>query len=163
MVKNWRGSGFINISFYLFFFVTCKCRYVKEKNRIFQLFCINRFGISLLHNVLSRSDFGFEFVEIFVIEKRLPALVSRGVDKIALNKFSSFKTLNNLIGIVYYILSLVLYRHCSAFLSSEKRCFFSNSDFPDSPMWGVGDSPSPMRGVGDPPTHRVWIFPQIRS
>ncbi len=31
----------------------------------------------------SRSDFGFEFSETFVIEKRLPASVSRGVDKIA--------------------------------------------------------------------------------
>ncbi len=28
-------------------------------------------------------DFGFEFAEIFVMKKRLPGLLSRGVDKIA--------------------------------------------------------------------------------
>ncbi len=38
---------------------------------IFRGFCINRFGIGPLHCILSRSDFGFEFAEIFVIEKRL--------------------------------------------------------------------------------------------
>jgi hypothetical protein len=49
--------------------------------RIFWGFCINRFGIGPLHQVLSRSDFVFEFAEIFVIKKRLPDLPSRGVDK----------------------------------------------------------------------------------
>ncbi len=29
-------------------------------------------GIGPLHYIASRSDFGFEFAEIFVIEKRLP-------------------------------------------------------------------------------------------
>jgi hypothetical protein len=38
---------------------------------IFWGFCINRFGIGPLHYVLGRSDFGFEFAEIFVIGKRL--------------------------------------------------------------------------------------------
>jgi hypothetical protein len=38
--------------------------------RIFWGFCINRFGISPLHYISSRSDFSFEFSEIFVIEKR---------------------------------------------------------------------------------------------
>jgi hypothetical protein len=46
-------------------------------------FCINRFGICPLHYISSRSDFGFEFAEIFVIEKRLPDSLCRGVDKIA--------------------------------------------------------------------------------
>ncbi len=41
-------------------------------NRIFRGFCINRFGIGPLHYILSRSDFGFEFSEIFLFEKRLP-------------------------------------------------------------------------------------------
>ncbi len=36
--------------------------------RIFWGFCINRFGIGPLN---SRSDFSFEFSELFVIEKRL--------------------------------------------------------------------------------------------
>jgi hypothetical protein len=35
-------------------------------------FCINRSGIGPLHYISSRSDFGFEFAEILVIEKRLP-------------------------------------------------------------------------------------------
>jgi hypothetical protein len=39
--------------------------------RIFWGFCIKRFGIDPLHYFSSRSDFGFEFAEIFVIEKRL--------------------------------------------------------------------------------------------
>ncbi len=48
--------------------------------RIFWGFCINRFGIGPLHYVSSRSDFGFEFPEIFVIEKRLPDSANQGVD-----------------------------------------------------------------------------------
>ncbi len=34
---------------------------------IFWGFCINRFGIGPFHYVLSLSDFGFEFAEIFEI------------------------------------------------------------------------------------------------
>jgi hypothetical protein len=47
--------------------------------RIFWGFCINRFGIGPLHYISSRSDFDFEFAEIFVIEKRLSDSPSRGV------------------------------------------------------------------------------------
>ncbi len=36
---------------------------------IFQGFCINQFGIFPLHYIPSHSDFGFEYAEIFVIEK----------------------------------------------------------------------------------------------
>ncbi len=43
---------------------------------IFWGFCINRFLMSPLHYLSSRSDFGFEFAEIFVIEKRLPVPAS---------------------------------------------------------------------------------------
>ncbi len=46
---------------------------------IFQSFCINRFGIGPLHYISSHSDFGFDFAEIFVIEKRLPESARRGV------------------------------------------------------------------------------------
>jgi hypothetical protein len=35
---------------------------------IFQGFCINQFVIGPLHYILSSSDFGFKFGEIFVIE-----------------------------------------------------------------------------------------------
>ncbi len=38
---------------------------------IFRGFCINWFSIGTLHYISSRFDFGFEFAEIFVIEKRL--------------------------------------------------------------------------------------------
>ncbi len=34
-------------------------------NQFFRCFCINRFGVGLLHYLLSYSDFGFEFSEIF--------------------------------------------------------------------------------------------------
>ncbi len=62
-------------------------------NRIFRGFCINHFGLGPLQYISSRSDFGFEFPEIFVFEKRLPVLVSRGVDKIAwsIHFFQTFK------------------------------------------------------------------------
>ncbi len=40
--------------------------------RIFWVFCRNWFLIDPLHYLSSSSDFGFEFAEIFVIEKRLP-------------------------------------------------------------------------------------------
>jgi hypothetical protein len=56
-------------------------------------FCINRFGKGPLHYISSRSDFCFEFAEIFVIEKRLPDSPSRGVDKIAY-EYNFFKPLN---------------------------------------------------------------------
>ncbi len=42
-------------------------------------FCINWFLIDPLHYLSRRFDFGFEFAEIFVIEKWLPASASRGV------------------------------------------------------------------------------------
>ncbi len=60
-------------------------------NRIFWVFCINRFGLGPLHYISSRSDFGFEFAEIFVFEKWLPVSVSRGVDKIAY-RYKYFQT-----------------------------------------------------------------------
>ncbi len=63
--------------------------------QIFWDFCINRFCIGPLQYVSSYSDFGFEFAEIFVIEKRLHNSSSRGVDKIAYayryNFFQTFK------------------------------------------------------------------------
>ncbi len=45
--------------------------------RIFLGFCWNWFLIDPLHYLMSRSDFGFEFAEIFKIEKRLHDLASR--------------------------------------------------------------------------------------
>ncbi len=59
--------------------------------QIFWGFCINRFLMSPLHYLSSRSDFGFEFAKIFIFEKRIPDSPSWGVDKIA-NK--PFKKMN---------------------------------------------------------------------
>ncbi len=46
---------------------------------IFRGFCINQYGIGPLHYISRRSDFGFEFAEIFVIKNRLADSVSRKV------------------------------------------------------------------------------------
>jgi hypothetical protein len=47
--------------------------------RIFCGFCRYWFLMSPLHYLLGRSDFGFEFVEILVFEKQLPAITIREV------------------------------------------------------------------------------------
>ncbi len=71
-------------------------------NQFFRCFCINCFGLGPLHYLLSSSDFGFEFSEIFVFENQLPTLVSRGVTRLpGVSIF--FKPLNNTIVIVHYI------------------------------------------------------------
>ncbi len=46
--------------------------------RIFWGFCRNWFPMSPLHYLSCRSDFGFEFAEIFVFEKWLPAITDTG-------------------------------------------------------------------------------------
>ncbi len=46
--------------------------------RIFWGFCRNWFLMSPLHYLSGRSDFGLEFAEIFVLEKRLPATTDTG-------------------------------------------------------------------------------------
>jgi hypothetical protein len=46
---------------------------------IFWGFCMNWILIDPLHYLSSRSDFSFEFAEIFIIEKRLADSASRGV------------------------------------------------------------------------------------
>ncbi len=46
--------------------------------RIFRFFCINWFGIGSLQILSSRSDFGFDFAMIFVIENRLPVINDTG-------------------------------------------------------------------------------------
>jgi hypothetical protein len=73
--------------------------------RIFWGFCINRFGIGPLQYISSRSNFGFEFAEIFVIEKRLPDSPSRGVDKNAY-RYKFFQPLNKSMVLVHYISGL---------------------------------------------------------
>jgi hypothetical protein len=63
-------------------------------NQFFSMFLHKSlWPIGPLHYLSSRSNFGFEFSEIFVFENRLPASVSRGVDKIAwsIHFFQTFK------------------------------------------------------------------------
>jgi hypothetical protein len=54
-------------------------------NRFFRCFCINRFGMGTLQYNSSRSDFDFEFVEIFVFEKRLPAINNTGSRRLGIS------------------------------------------------------------------------------
>jgi hypothetical protein len=64
-----------------------------ETNRIFRGFCINRFGIGPLHYISNRSDFGFEFSEIFLFEKRLPDSTIRGVGDSLYQRYAESATL----------------------------------------------------------------------
>ncbi len=53
--------------------------------RIFRGFCIKRFGIGPLHYISSRSDFCFEFAEIFIFENRLPAITDTGSRRLSVS------------------------------------------------------------------------------
>ncbi len=64
-----------------------------ETNRIFRGFCINWFGIGPLHYISNRSDFGFEFSEIFLFEKRLPDSTIRGVGDSLYQRYAESATL----------------------------------------------------------------------
>ncbi len=70
--------------------------------RIFWGFCINWFGIGSLRYVLSRSDFSFEFSEIFVIEKRLPTRRVGESTRLPIDTIF-FKILNKSMVIVHFI------------------------------------------------------------
>ncbi len=62
---------------------------------IFRGFCINWLGIWPLHYISSCSDFGFEFAEIFVIEKRLPDSASREYGELG-GRYSKFFNLSSI-------------------------------------------------------------------
>jgi hypothetical protein len=64
-----------------------------ETNRIFRGFFINRFGIGPLNYISSRSDFGFEFSEIFIFEKRLPDSMIRVVGDSPYQRYAESATL----------------------------------------------------------------------
>ncbi len=66
---------------------------------IFWGFCRNRFLVSPLHYFSSRSDFGFEFAEIFVFEKRLPASLIRITDRFTALKCRVLQRHNRFIAI----------------------------------------------------------------
>ncbi len=79
----------------IFFFISETSPILRDMamRQIFWGFCINRFSIGPIQYISSRSDFGFEFAEIFVIENRLPDSLRRGVDKNAYRYkfFQAFK------------------------------------------------------------------------
>jgi hypothetical protein len=53
--------------------------------RIFWGFCRKWFLMSPLHYLSGRSDFGFELAEIFVFEKRLPAITYTGSHRLSVS------------------------------------------------------------------------------
>ncbi len=69
-----------------------------QRGGFFGVFCKNRCGIGPSHHISSRSDFDFEFAEIFIIEKRLPDSPSRGVDKNAY-RYKYFQTFESINGV----------------------------------------------------------------
>jgi hypothetical protein len=101
--------------------------------RIFWGFCRNRFLIDPSHYLTSRSDFGFEFAEIFVIEKRLPDSASRGVGDSPTRQVGESATLR--FGESW---SRRLPESASRLLNVKKKTLASR---------GVGDSPN--RRVGE--------------
>jgi hypothetical protein len=92
--------------------------------RIFLGFGRNWVLIDPLHYLSSRSAFGFEFAEIFIIKKRLSDSASRGVDHSPTRRVweSAFECLKEKLG------------------KSESR------RLPDSANRGVANSP-PSRGI----------------
>ncbi len=73
-----RDNGDRNVKFGISQSLTFLKGLGKAMNQFFRCFCINRFGLGPLHDLLSCSDFGFGFTEIFVLENRLLASVMAG-------------------------------------------------------------------------------------
>ncbi len=111
---------------------------------IFLGFCINRFGIGPSHYISSRSDFGFVFAEIFVIEKLFPDLASR-----RLFHSSSWGVADSTTRRVGESLTLRL-SDSERRLLNVKTPFFGESEsrrLPESASQGVANSPT--RRVGE--------------
>ncbi len=151
-------------------------------NRFFRCFCINRFGFGPLHYHSSHSDFGSEFLEIFVIKKNNSphrwVAESTRLPRVTI----FFKPLALTIEIVNYIPDLFRlplspmwgvdyfpYQWCGSW---RFRVF--RQRLPESSIWRVGDSPyhwyaellglpvSPICGVADSPYHRYVESPTPR-
>ncbi len=107
---------------------------------IFRGFCINRFGIGPLHFNSSRFDFGFEFAEIFIIEKRCPDSASRGV--------ADFPTRSRRVGYWLWKLPSSVFR----------RVIGSTPGLAESESWRLHDFPgrSLSGGIANSPTRQVW-------
>jgi hypothetical protein len=136
-----------------------------ETNRIFRGFCINRFGISPLHYISSRSDFGFEFSEIFVLEKRLPDSTIRGVGDSPYQRYAESATLrindmrsrrlsdSTIRGVDdsphhwhAESASEFFKRKLAVSAESHRLCVSLIRRVADSPYRGVGESPTPRIG-----------------
>ncbi len=117
---------------------------------IFWVFSRNQFLMSPLYYLSSHSDFGYEFAEIFVIEKRLPDSPSRGVDKIAY-RYNILQNAKNIRDNNTELKQGIL----ATTGTQRSRYFFPILQFlsdSDSPSWGVSDSPTHQ--VRESPTHR---------
>ncbi len=116
--------------------------------RIFWGFCINQFGIGPSHYISSRSNFDFEFAEIFEIEKRLTDSPIRGVDKNAYRYkcFQTFESINGvstlqprlLFGSVGPLKCLFSRLKCCNLMKNFKK--FEQRFHSDSPARRVGES-----------------------
>ncbi len=102
--------------------------------RIFWGFCRNWVLIDPLHYLSSRSAFGFEFAEIFLIEKQLPDSASRGVGDSPIRRVGESLTLR--LGAL-----------------KEKLGESESRRLPDSANRGVANSPT--RRVGESSTPRL--------
>jgi hypothetical protein len=98
--------------------------------RVFWSFCRNWVLIDPLHCLSSRSAFGFEFAEIFVIKKRFPDSASRGVADSPTRRVGELTTLTRPVGE-------------SAFECLKEKLGESESRrLPDSAKRGVANSPT---------------------
>jgi hypothetical protein len=93
-------------------------------NRFFSFFWIYRIGIGPLHYLSSRSGFGFEFLEILLIEEWLVDSGSRQ-DCLELPFFQTFKQTNSDSTLLHY---LVVIQKIGAKFKKCRNC--------DSPMRG---------------------------
>jgi hypothetical protein len=131
--------------------------------RVFWGFCINRFGIGPLHYISSRSDFDFEFAEIFVIENRLPDSPSGESTRMHIDT-SVFKPFNQSMVLVHYSPGLFLaIGPLKCWFSRLKCCKNWNRDSIATPWLAKSGSrrlsDSLSRGVSDSPTRRVGESP----
>ncbi len=115
--------------------------------RIFWGFCRNWVLIDPLHYLSSRSAFGFEFAEIFVIEKRLPESASRRLSGSASRGVADSPT--------RWVGESTTHRLGeSAFECLKKKLGESESRrLPDSANRGVANSPN--QRVGESSTPRL--------
>ncbi len=127
-----------------------------EIRPIFWGFCINRFGIGPLHYISSRSDFGFEFADIFVIEKWLPNSQCLRVHKKAYRynfvkpwlRFCQIDLVNGWFSCLKFGKSMLNFKN----LNSDSPIHHGDSPtrrVRESPTLWVGDRVGPNQNISD--------------